>query len=402
MNRSALFAVPTETESPAVAAAPKKEKREHGTGSLNKIEGSPYWYIWYSADGKQRRESTKTTDKKKARAILIKRLAAIDKGETLDYRRMRYEDLRAVLIADYKAKGKLVKVVQPDGKVFETGRKQIFAPLDAFFSKMKVSNITTDTLRKFVAARKAEGVSGPTANRNLALLRRMFSLAMREGKLQHKPHFPMQEESPARQGFVKQAEFEQLREALPGHLRPLVTFLYESGCRWGAATQVIWPWVNLEEGTIDFPPGVTKNKAALTLPLSGELVAMLKTLPSTPGNPVFDAENFRKEWEKACVAIGKGEIVAMKTPVKNPKQGEKQWHYWGKYKGLLPHDLRRSAVRNMVRAGVDQATAMSISGHKTISTFLRYNVVDVQDRKAAMLKVVEAGKLEMERSKGRK
>jgi hypothetical protein len=99
---------------------------------------------------------------------------------------------------------------------------------------------------------------------------------------------------------------------------------------------------------------------------------MLKKEFRNESKPVFDATNWRKEWIKATVAAGLGKKV-----------GEE----WYQYKGIIPHDLRRSAIRNMICAGVHQTVAMSISGHKTASVFGRYNITDVKDKQAAMAKI---------------
>jgi len=72
--------------------------------------------------------------------------------------------------------------------------------------------------------------------------------------------------------------------------------------------------------------------------------------------------------------------------------GEKTEEAWYQYKGLVPHDFRRSAVRNLVNADVDTAAAMKITGHRTLHIFMRYNIISTGQLHEAMEKVTSKKK----------
>ncbi len=62
---------------------------------------------------------------------------------------------------------------------------------------------------------------------------------------------------------------------------------------------------------------------------------------------------------------------------------------WYKYEGLIPHDFRRSALRNLISAGVGHAQAMKITGHRTVCVFERYNIVSAQQLHEAVARVTK-------------
>jgi hypothetical protein len=104
------------------------------------------------------------------------------------------------------------------------------------------------------------------------------------------------------------------------------------------------------------------------LPLPSELVMLLSAVEKKVGT-VFDSTNLRVEWQKACAACGLG-----KRSLVEPE--DEDGFRWYCYRGPLIHDLRCSAVRNLVTvAGVPEKVAMSISGHKTRHIFDRYHIV---------------------------
>ena len=222
----------------------------------------------------------------------------------------------------------------------------------------------TDAIRQFIRKRQEEGAANGTINRSLALLRRMFWLAVEDGKLRSVPHFPMLKEAPPRKGFLEHSDFKGLRQELPEYLRAPATMAYYTGMRLGEILGLRRDNVDFQSNEIRLEPGTTKNDEPRTIPLIGELPEMLRI--EREKNPDADfifardgqrIASFRKAWKSACKRAGLNR--------------------------LLFHDLRRTGVRNLVRAGVPERVAMAISGHKTRAVFERYNIVSGRDLKEA-------------------
>jgi integrase len=131
----------------------------------------------------------------------------------------------------------------------------------------------------------------------------MFKLAQRDGKIQVVPYFPMLPENEPRRGFIEPTDFDILLKALPPHLRPIVMFLYSSGARIGEARKIRWNQVDLTTAEIRLHDNQTKNGEPRILPLSADLVGVLKKMFRTDG-PVFCTTNLRRAWQDACVAAG--------------------------------------------------------------------------------------------------
>ncbi len=175
----------------------------------------------------------------------------------------------------------------------------------------------------------------------------------------------MLEEHNARQGFVDHAAFLALQDALPEYLKDPVAFLYYSGWRVSEMRGLEWRDVDLRGRVVRLRPELSKNKDGRVLPLPGELLDIIERAAARRRLDcphVFHVDgrrlrDFRESWKRASEAAGLA--------------------------GLLVHDLRCSAVRNMVRAGIPERVCMALSGHKTRDVFDRYNIVDEADLTAA-------------------
>jgi integrase len=265
--------------------------------------------------------------------------------------KVTFDDIAEMLRQDYKVNArKAVKAITYPIKHLENT-----------FGLDRALDITTDRINAHIGQRQDSGAKNATINRELAALKRMFSLAMQAGKLSSKPYIPTLEENNARQGFLSYGSFLLLCEALPSHLKDPVAFLYHSGWRISEMRALEWRDVDLAGKVIRLRPELSKNKDGRLLPLNGELLALIRRAAAQRRLDcvfVFNIAGeklgtFRKAWKSACKAAG---LI-----------------------GTIPHDLRRCAVRNLVRAGVGERIAMTLSGHKTRNIFDRYNIVSEDD-----------------------
>ncbi len=316
--------------------------------------------LWIAYDG--RRESVGSPGLEDAKRLLSIRKSQAIQGTlgVVDLKNVSFEDLAELLVGDYRANDKknLKRVMGIVGRLWD------------FFGKDKAVAITTEKVNSFIAFRKGQTTrtgrtpTNATINRELSALKRMFSLGQKADRVLKVPYIPKLAENNAREGFFEQDEFTLIKGALPASLRLLATAAYYTGMRAGELLDLQWPAIDLIDGRISLAPGDTKNGQGRTVFMSPELLEGMRAQKDDldrnhPGCPwVFHRtgkriKSYKEGWATACRRVG--------------------------LEGKMFHDLRRTAVRNMVRAGVPEIVAMRVSGHRTRSVFDRYNIVSEGD-----------------------
>jgi len=349
--------------------------------------GDIFW-IKYYRHGKPYRESTHTNKITKAQKLLKKREGEIAEGKLpgFYFDKVTFNQLAEDFLTDYR-----INVRDTLSKAERSVKY-----LKEFFGGMKATEVTTDKVKTYIEKRMEDEMSNASINRELAALKRMFHLGAQctPPKVNLIPYIPMLKESNVRKGFFENGEYLALREALPEDLRPIITFGYHSGWRKAEILGLTWDKVDLKEGTLRLDPGETKNEEGRTLYMNDELLEEMHKLQANRhiGCPyIFHREGkpiagFRKAWAKACIQVGLCEVLkdgeGKSVVVKDKKGNEKVV----KAPTRIFHDFRRTAIRDMVRSGVSERVAMSISGHKTRNVFDRYNIVSDQDLKEAAKK----------------
>jgi integrase len=336
----------------------------------------PLFRIAYYRDGRRFIENTHSDKITVAKELLRKRLGAISLGEFLPpvNEKLLSGELMEALFRDYAIRRNFDDGSDTDPDVqrlkkkadrrLKFVRRRWENHLKPFFGAIRASKVSTDDINRYIEHRQ-RSANNATINRELALLKRAFNLGTEctPKKVSTVPVFPKRlKENPPRQGFVTDAEYQRLVESCGDHwFRTFIALSYTFGFRHGELLEMRVRQVNLLERTVRLRSLTTKNEEPRVVKMTDEIFRLLST--SVAGKKELDAVFTRSN--------GK--------PVRDFRQAWLDLTLKAGLPGLLIHDFRRSAVRNMIRCGVPQVVAMRISGHKTAAVFNRYNIVDEAD-----------------------
>jgi integrase len=353
-----------------------------GQGRVFEKPGSPYWYVAYYAHGKEQREPAKhvrtgakleATEKNRheAERWLKHRLGEISAEQHggrpfvgPQQERVTVNQLLNALEQDYKLRDKwTVKIAS------------VVKPLVEHFGTWKAVEVTADAVGKYIEDLREDGLQNSTINHRTQLLRQAFKVGMRNKVVSAAPYIPrLSEVGNERQGFFETADFEAVVSHLPEYLQDLARFGFQTGWRKGSIASL--RWADVGDDVIYLRAKNNKARKPETMPLEGELQDIIErrrnaaVLEDENGSKRFaefvfhrhglPVGDFRKAWATACKAANVDH--------------------------RLFHDLRRTAARNLIDAGVQQAVVMKITGHRTDSMFRRYAIVNEEQKREALAK----------------
>jgi len=370
-------------------------RRPKGTGCLYQRPDSPVWWLKYSRYGRAYRESSQTTDKRKAEKMLRNRLAEIRTGTFAgpQAERVRVQELAEDLIRDYRINAR---------KSLEDVETRWTLHLRPFFEGMKAIDVTSELIARYVDSRQKESAKNATINRELAALKRMFRLGSlaTPAKVLRMPAFPHLRENNVRKGFLEDAQFHVLVQDAELWFRALVECGRTYGWRVSELVNMRVEQADIAQQVIRLEPGTTKNSDGREVFMTEAVRALLSACVrgKATAEPVFTradgspVRDFRVTWERACTRAGVGQTICgdCSTAMDSGRACPKCKSQRSVYSGLIFHDLRRTAARNLRRAGIPETVIMKIGGWRTRSVFERYAIVSRTDIADAMRKLQQS------------
>lgn len=332
----------------------------------NVVESQVWWLKFYR-NGAPIRESSKTESWEEACRLLKKRQGEIVTGRFagLAPERVCMGELLKAVEADY-IENERKSLVELQGRL----RKHLLPAVQ----EVRAVDFGSSHLKRYIAARRRGKAVNATINRELATLSRAFHLAAATDPplVLRIPHIPKLPEDNVREGFLEHSQYQAVLDALPPHLRCLFVVAYHVGCRSGELRSIQPSQVDVAAKQIRLAGTQTKNGRPRTLPIYGDMETWLE----------WQLDDLKANWRE-CQWL----FHFNGRHIGNHLGGWREACKEAGLASLLFHDLRRTAVRNMERAGIPRSVAMAISGHLTESVYRRYDIVSARDLGLAAAKL---------------
>ena len=314
--------------------------------------GSVRWYLDYRDAGGKRVQKVAGRASCKEEALLALK-AAVQTEHSREWglrcqpKRLTFSEFAAMYIEDYAMQNK---------RSWRDDQYRLDANMAPFFGDKGVWEITPHLVEQYKARRLQSGVTRSTVNREITILKKMFSLAVDWGYVQTNPASKVKlfsEKDTQKERILSWAEEGRLLEESPKFLKPILMTALNTGMRRGEILGLKWSQVDLERRQIRVQQ--TKNGQDRVGPINEPLHEVFVALRATGGQNRLVFPNpdtgepytdFKKSFKAACGRAG--------------------------IEGLRFHDLRHTFASRLVEAGVDLITVRDLLGHFSVKVTQRY------------------------------
>ncbi|SRR5579883_173988 len=323
------------------------------------LRGDIYWIAYKAVHGVVR-ESTGTSDRKLAEAVLSKRRAEVFEGRW----KGRLRDTQTPLTEAIK---EFLTVYSKPRKLSWQDDQLILGRLTAFVGpNALLQEIDRRLIERFQLHLFAQTLSKPRINLYIATLKCFFNRCIDWGKIQANPCkgiklYP----EVTRTHWLEQGQISALITCCSPRVRPIIQVALLTGLRRGDILRLTWHRIDFEQGLICITQG--KTQVPLILPMSEALAEVLRNIPRDPDCPYVFQERgrmlepdgwLRTDFKKATRAAG--------------------------VDGTRFHDLRHTAATQLRRLGRDLQVVQQLLGHKSIRMTMRYSHVHPTELRQAV------------------
>lgn len=320
------------------------------------------WHVNKVIKGKRIYESTGTSDLEEAERYLAKRVTEF-RGQLIYGERKSYTFIEAAT--------KYLKEVEK--KSLDRDAVSLKAAMP-FIGHLVLEQIHMGTLEKFIAARKRAGLKNGTINRDLAIISRLLSLAVRLWRdefgnswLEKPPLIPLLKSDSRKPYPISEAEQGRLLRELPEHLQAMVLFALHTGLRESELTQLKWSEEDQNLGIFILPGHRTKNGEDRIVPINSTAKAIIEAQRGKHNEFVFTFKGMpvqRINGHAWCKARTRANLSQCRV-----------------------HDLRHTFGRRLRAEGVSFENRQDLLGHKSSRITDHYCKAEIEELKNAVEKL---------------